>query len=532
MTIQHLTPSSMFGANGLSRWLASARAGLAVCTACLVLALQPGRAHAEALYTKDGAFDVHTVRGLAEKLAKQPYKAPAKVPETLDKLSYDEYRAIRFRPDRAVWANQDLPYRMQMFLSGFYYKEPVEIAVVQGGQARHLRYQPSMFTVEPPAQVTLPEQDVGFSGLRLHTQLNEPNIWDELLVFQGASYFRSLGKNQGWGLSARGLTLRTGAAEGEEFPMFRAFWVEQPRSQTNLITVHALLDSPSVTGAYQFIVRPGDETVMDVRATLFPRTELKDVGLAPGTSMFYFAANDRLGVDDFRPQVHDSDGLLMINGRNERLWRPLANPSKLQISAFVDSSPIGFGLMQRDRNFANYQDLEAHYERRPSLWVEPQGDWGDGEVVLVEIPTESEVHDNIVAFWRPGQPLPAGKPYEFSYRLSWGVGPRTKFGEVRVDATRVGRAEVASPTPRRLFVIDYAVPRDGSPLPDELPKAELSASVGETSNVNVRRHPLIDGYRVSFELDPKNEQLVELRLSLEMPDKRAAETWVYRWTPE
>ncbi|KKW69207.1 glucan biosynthesis protein D [Lampropedia cohaerens] len=487
--------------------------------------------HAEAQFTVDGPFTADTVENLARELAAKPYSAPAPVPESLDKLTYDQYRAIRYRPERAIWADQPLPYRMQMFVSGFYYKEPVEIATVADGRAKHVRYAPDLFSVEPPAQVSLPAEDIGFSGLRLHNQLNRSGVWDELLVFQGASYFRALGRNQVYGMSARGLAIGTGSPAGEEFPLFRAFWVERPRAQTDLIKVHALLDSPSVAGAYTFIVRPGDNTVMDVQATLFPRVKITEVGLAPGTSMYFFGANDRIGVDDFRPSVHDSDGLLMINGRGERLWRPLANPQNLQISAFMDESPWGFGLMQRNRHYHNYQDLEAHYERRPSLWVEPQGDWGSGSVVLVEIPTQSEIHDNIVAFWRPSEPLAAGQTYRFAYRLNWGTGPQTRPGELHVAATRVGRASISEPTPRRLFVIDYEVPIEGTALPDELPTAQVSASVGTISNVVVRRNPQTHAYRVSFELDPASEKLIELRVDLNVADGRPAESWVYRWTP-
>ncbi len=240
-----------------------------------------------------------------------------------------------------------------------------------------------------------------FSGFRLRAPLNRAEHFDEFVVFQGASYFRAVAKGQEYGLSARGLALKTGDARGEEFPFFRTFWIERPRPEANTVVVHALLDSDSTTGAYRFTIRPGDPTVMDVEMTLYPRVELTHVGLAPLTSMFFFGPNDRVGIDDFRPAVHDSDGLAIWNGRGEWLWRPLINPETLQVSAFVDDNPRGFGLLQRHRAFADYQDLEAHYERRPSLWVETIGEWGSGAVQLVEIPSKSEYHDNVVAFWRP-----------------------------------------------------------------------------------------------------------------------------------
>ncbi|WP_229680701.1 glucan biosynthesis protein [Marinobacterium zhoushanense] len=489
------------------------------------------QAAAAVQFAKTGEFSRDTVQNIARELAKRPFKTvPTPVPESIKNLTYDQYRAIRYRPEKAIWAEDAVPYRMQMFHRGFYYSEPVEIALVEGDQATHLAYDPEQFTLDNRFEFNLPLEDIGYAGLRLHTPLNKPSVWDELVVFQGASYFRSLGRDQVYGLSARGLALKTGAAEGEEFPVFKAFWVEKPSNLANSVVVHALLDSKSVTGAYRFTIRPGVNTVMDVQATLFPRVNLTKVGLAPGTSMYYFSLNGREQIDDFRPEVHDSDGLLMVNGRGERLWRPLANPASLQISAFLDTSPIGFGLIQRNRNYAQYQDLEAHYEKRPTLWVEPLGDWGRGAVVLTEIPTNAEIHDNIVAFWQPAEPIAAGSQYSYSYRLTWGVEPRLQPGEVRVQATRSGRADVASATPRRLFVVDYNIPVPSDDKPSMLPTARLFSSAGTTRNLVVRENPVNNGYRVSFEFDPQEETLSELRLELHFDDQRPAETWLYRWT--
>lgn len=498
----------------------------------LLFCMLPMAASADAQFAKTGDFNRDLVTSIARELAESSFDPLPEAPEYLNELDYDEYRAIRFRPDKALWADSNRPYRMQLFHPGLYFNNPVEIAVVEGNKATHLSYSPELFTVEPPASIQLPQEDIGFAGLRLHTPLNKPDIWDELVVFQGASYFRSVGRNQKYGLSARGLAVKTGAPEGEEFPVFRAFWVEKPSDKANAVVIHALLDSESLTGAYRFTVRPGEQTSMDVEATLFPRTELSNVGFAPGTSMYYFSQSNRLGIDDFRPQVHDSDGLLMVNGRGERIWRPLANPTELQISAFMDTSPIGFGLMQRDRDFAHYQDLEAHYEKRPSLWVEPVGDWGEGEVVLTEIPTNSEIHDNIVAFWKPAAPLQPQQPFSFAYRLSWGTGPQATPDTLRVVSTRQGRADIAEPTPERLFVIDYAPADQNTPLPEQLPEAILNASAGSTSNLVVSKNPETHGYRVSFELDPQDAELSELSLNLKFADQRPVESWVYRWTVE
>ncbi|MFG5067838.1 glucan biosynthesis protein G [Vibrio cholerae] len=479
-------------------------------------------------FAKTGSFENDTVVRQARQLSKKPYVAlKDPLPESLAKISYDEYRDIRFKPDSAVWKSDGLPYQMQLFHRGFFFQDLIEIALVEGNKATHLSYDPNMFTAGEVLQQNLPTEDIGYSGLRVHYPLNSPSYFDELFVFQGASYFRALGKGNAYGLSARGLAIKTADPTGEEFPIFRAFWVEKPNYDTNLIVVHALLDSPSVSGAYRFSIRPGENTRMDVEAVLFPRVELSKVGLAPATSMFMHSPNGREKTDDFRPSVHDSDGLLMINGRGERLWRPLANPSTLQVSAFMDNSPQGFGLMQRERDYANYQDLEAHYEKRPSLWVEPVGNWGPGAVVLTEIPTQSEIHDNIVAFWKPAQPLAAGSEYRFSYHLNWGAQPEKNPQAITVSRTASGRADIAKPTPKRLFVIDYQVQ---GVKPAQMPEPKVRSNAGVISNVVLRDNPANNGYRLSFEFDPTEVTLAELRAELILKEARPVETWLYRWT--
>ncbi len=479
-------------------------------------------------FAKTARFAPDTVVNIARRLAQKPYVAlKDPLPPTLANISYDEYRDIRFKPEASIWKADGLPYQMQLFHRGFYFQDLIEVAMVEGQQATHLAYDSGYFSAGNVLSQRLPTEDIGYSGLRIHYPLNSSAYFDELMVFQGASYFRALGKGNAYGLSARGLALNTAEPEGEEFPIFRAFWVERPNSDSNLIVVHALLDSPSVAGAYRFSVRPGDNTHIDVEATLFPRVDLIKVGLAPSTSMFLHSMNGRQNTDDFRPEVHDSDALLMLNGRGERLWRPLANPKQLQVSAFIDNSPQGFGLIQRERSFDAYQDLEAQYERRPSLWVEPVGNWGAGEVVLTEIPTDSEIHDNIVSYWKPKQAIAAGTEFHFTYRIIWGSEPSVEDGTVIVARTASGRADIAKATPRRLFVIDYQVKEGNN---DEIPLASVQSSAGSVTHVVVSRQPKTNGYRLTFEMDPQDAQLIELRAELKFTGQRQAETWLYRWT--
>ncbi len=515
-----------------------ARIAIVLLTAAAVVAgPSPRAARGDTLYVHDGPFGSGTVAELARGLSHAAFAPPkAPLPKALADLDYDHYRDIRSRSSSTIWAGSGNAFQLQVLSRGFVFVDPVELALVAKGRATHIAYSPDFFTTGAVMKTPLPADDVGFSGFRALFPINTRAVFDEIGVFQGASYFRSLGEGQVYGLSARGLASATAEPGGEEFPAFRAFWIEAPTSRgSQTLVVHALLDSPSVSGAYRFEIRPAHGptkvTTMDVEVVLFPRVTLAKVGLAPGTSMFMFSANGRTGADDFRPEVHDSDGLLVFNGRGEHLWRPLQNPAKVEVSVFVDSDTRGFGLLQRDRNPADYQDLEALYERRPSLWIEPRGPWGEGAVVLTEIPSDAEIHDNIVAFWRPKAPIPAGTEYRYAYRASWGDGPPAALELARVVATRSGRADVRGPTPVRRFVIDYLPSaRMSRAARTPLPRPEISASAGEIRDAVVADNPAIGGYRLSFVFDPRRASAAELRAELTFASGARAETWMFRWT--
>ncbi len=469
------------------------------------------------------------VRQLAEKLAAKPFTKPKRdVPESFRKLGYDQYRDIRFRAERAVWHAEKLDYELQLFPLGWLYDIPVDIWIVEGGKGRLLKPETSQFTFGPSLGQVPEGAPFGFSGFRIHGPLNRADYYDEFALFQGASYFRAVGRNEIYGLSARGLAINTARPGGEEFPLFRTFWIEKPGAGAPEIVVHALLDSPSMTGAYRFVIRPGATTVMDVAATLFARKAVPYAGFAPLTSMFLHGPAARRVTGDFRPAVHDSEGLAILNGRGERLWRPLTNPKRLQISSFIDSGPKGFGLAQRDRAFRNFEDLEARYERRPTLWVEPKQDWGPGAVDLVEIPVEEEIHDNIVAFWRPKNPIEPGKPLTLEYRLHWGPNVPAAWSGLHVAKTRVGVPNNNRKSGHALFVVDFEGP--GAKDLTAIPGAELTASAGGLLNKVVQRNPAIEGFRVTFELDPGSAELVELRLQLKNGEQNVSESWLYRWT--
>jgi glucans biosynthesis protein len=456
----------------------------------------------------------------AEALSKQEY-VQATLPPGKERLTYDQYRAIRFQSGASIWARENRTFTVDLFHPGFIYETPVDINLVTNGQARRVFFTNEIFEYGPEAPRVELDPDMGYSGLRVRARINAPDVLDEFLVFQGASYFRAVAQKQLYGLSARGLALRTGRPEGEEFPVFTEFWIERPPVNAEALVLHALLESRSVVGAYSFTVRPGEETVMDVEATLFPRVDIEAFGVAPVTSMFLFDSSTPGRFDDFRPAVHDSDGLEMVNGAGERVWRPLANPRQLQISAFVDRNPRGFGLVQRKRDITDYEDYEARYDLRPSLWVEPRGDWGDGHIELVEIPSAREIHDNIVAYWQPVEPLKAGNRMDTAYRLRWLHEPLDS-SLARVEATRTGKSLNAE---RRDFIIDF---RSDKPVPDDL---EVSVSTSNGMIINPRgRIVTPEGtYRAAFELEAQGDA-AELRLVVLADGKPWSETWLYRWT--
>jgi len=472
------------------------------------------------------AFDRSLVRQLAREAAGKPYKAPdSKLPDNLKNIDYDHYRQIRFLPERALWRGEKLPFEVQFFHRGFFYAPRVDIYEVAGGQATKIPYRLDVFSFgsnQPPP----PDTDLGFAGFRIHAPINRPDYYDEVCVFLGATYFRAVAKGEIYGLSARGLAINTGEAKGEEFPLFKTFWIEKPAANANSIVVHALLDSESTTAAYRFTIRPGDTTVFDVEMAIYPRVALDHAGLAPMTSMFFFGPNDRIDVDDFRPSVHDSNGIAIYNGRGEALWRPLSNPADLQISTFSDLNPRGFGLMQREKNFLEYQDLESNFEKRPSLWAEPIGDWGEGSVQLIEIPTKEEIHDNIAGYWRPKSPLQAKGEHTFTYRLHWGPDTPKATSLARFSRTAVGARGEGT----KIFVLDLIGDRLKSVDPNSI-RGNVTAEKAEIRNVVTQPNPAIGGWRLSFELSIKEKAPVELRASLMQGNDAISEVWVYRWTP-
>ena len=480
----------------------------------------------------DELFDFDVLRFRAKALAFQPYVEPKPVvPEWLQRMSYDEYNEIQFDSRQSWWRAEQLPFQLQFFHPGGLFTRPVRMNEVVNHVARPIEFSPRFFDYRKSRPGRVPA-DLGFAGFRVVTELNQPGKMDELVAFLGASYFRALGKQQHYGLSARGLAVDTAEPTGEEFPRFEEFWVERPAAGAGELTVYALLNSPSMAGAYRFIFMPGETTVVRVRASVYCRRNPTVLGLAPLTSMYAHGENSGWSQTDFRPEVHDSDGLLMENGAGEWIWRPLTNPKGVRVVAFQDNNPKGFGLMQRDREFEHYSDLEAFYHQRPSAWVEPVGNWGPGSVRLVELPTKDEFGDNIVAFWVPAK-LPAiGEPIEFEYKLHWLSDPVRRPPAGYVISTRVagvpGRAEL------KRFVLEFAGPYLNA-QPDD-PAIEAVVTVGEGAKLEneavVVKNRFTGAWRVAFEIRPDSSgHPVELRCFLHKGQHLLTETWSYLWNP-
>lgn len=472
-------------------------------------------------------FDPRTLIERAREMAAEGYVTRPKIPKSWRDLSYDQYRKIWFDARNALWEGTDAPQRVDVFPPGLYFPQAVAMFEVEDGISRPLLFDMDVFDKTDKFPDVELDGTLGYSGLRLRAELHKPDIFEEYAVFQGASYFRGLGAGESYGLSARGLAINTGDPEGEEFPDFIGLWLERPAHGEATIVMHALLDSPSVTGAYTFHITPGEVLRMNVAAHLFARTELKHIGIAPLTSMFLFDDTDRQRFDDFRPAVHDSDGLLIHNGGGESIWRPLANPTTLQISSFVDTNPKGFGLMQRKRNLEDFNDLEAHYHNRPSLWVTPGEGWGKGSVSLVEIPADLEIYDNIVAYWRPADVIPAGAEHQMSYQLDWGANtvPMSDNEPMRVLNTAAG----ARPEGGRVFAIDFG---PGPDLPDDLDSITkvVTSSAGSVTEGILQRNPATGGVRLAFTFMPEDAKLAEFRVQLLLGDTALSELWLYRWT--
>jgi len=479
-------------------------------------------------------FDYAGLKGQARSLASAAYQVSPETLPAMAKLGYDQFQALRFRTDHALWANAGLQFRLQFFHVGRSFTQAVRLYEIADGQAREIVYDTAMFEFDKAGiDPKLMQGHIGFAGFRVQFVTD----WKaDVAAFLGASYFRAVGGDtRQYGLSARGLAVDTAFPRPEEFPRFTSFWFERPAKDSGTLTLYALMDSPSIAGALRFQISPGGTLLMDIDSALYPRKPIERMGVAPLTSMFFYGENDRRNANDWRPEIHDSDGLSMWTGAGEWIWRPLTNPAQLHFSSYLDDNPRGFGLLQRDRDFDHYQDDGVYYDRRPSLWVEPKAGWGKGSVQLVEIPTVDETFDNIVAFWNPIDKPKPGLELLFGYRLFWGTHMPYGSPLAQTIATRTGIGGTVGQKRAYYswhFAVDFAGGELGALAKDAPVEAVISTSRGQTEHVTAHYVEEFHGYRALFDVKPDDgTDPIDLRLYLRVAGRALTETWIYLWTP-
>jgi periplasmic glucans biosynthesis protein len=516
---------------------------LYVSAACLA----PGAHAADSAPTAPATdFDFATLERTAQSLAQAVFVPDRGVPgEHLERMyTYEQYRDINHDIKRSLWRGEGLPFHLQLFHRGYLSNDRVLINVLEKGKAQRLPFSVDLFDYGKSQVPKDLSPDTGFAGFRLLYPVLQDGVYDEFVAFLGASYFRAQGlgepheavrryRERGlhqYGVSGRGLALDSGLAKAEEFPVFREFWIEKPRPDSTSLTVFALLDGPSATGAYQFVIHPGIEVSMDVKCRLFMRQGVERLGIAPLTSMFVYGENSERFQDGIRPEVHDSDGLLIHARNGEKVWRPLINPPRTAVSVFKADDVVGFGLMQRDRDYDHYQDVFAHYHLRPSAWIEPVGAWGAGSVYLIELATEGEWHDNIVAFWVPERRTQAGQDWTFAYRLHFSLDHAFDRGSGVTASTHSGRSETGEPIDvKRKFIVEFESDKLRALEPHAPVEADVSSSAGRIGKVVVEKNLFTGTWRLVVYFEPGGgETPIDLRAYLKSGKEALTETWIYQ----
>jgi glucans biosynthesis protein len=471
------------------------------------------------------AFNLDDVSAKAKDLAGQKYEAPrSNLPNEFREMKFADYQKIRFLPEKAEWAKQKTPFKLSFYHQGMHFDTPVKINEITANTVEEIKYDSTRFDFGDLKFDPKATEQLGYAGFRVLYPINKADKQDEIMTMLGASYFRVVGKGHVYGLSARGLAIDTALPSGEEFPRFTEFWIQQPKPTDKHLVIFALLDSPRATGAYRLTLRPGSDTVVDVKARMFLRDKVGKLGIAPLTSMFLFGANQPSKVLNYRRELHDSSGLSIHAGNGEWIWRPLNNPKHLAVSNFSVENPRGFGLLQRGRDFSHYEDLDDRYDKRPSAWIEPKGDWGKGTVDLVEIPTADETNDNIVAFWSPEKQPEPGQPFDFAYRLHWTMdeaslhSPDSSWVEQTLRSTGDVKQSnlIRQPDGSVAYLVDFEGPSLAA-LPEDA-EVRSQVSVGDNAELvenSVRYNPETKGWRLTLRMKIKDpSKSTEMRAAL------------------
>ncbi|MBD8091902.1 glucan biosynthesis protein G [Pseudomonas fluorescens] len=471
------------------------------------------------------AFSLDDVSAKAKELAGQKYEAPrSNLPNEFREMKFADYQKIRFRNEKAEWADQNTPFKLSFYHQGMHFDTPVKINEVTADSVQEIKYDPSRFDFGDVKFDPKATEQLGYAGFRVLYPINKADKQDEIMTMLGASYFRVVGKGQSYGLSARGMAIDTALPSGEEFPRFTEFWIERPKPGEKQLVIFALLDSPRATGAYRLTLRPGTDTIVDVKSQMFLRDKVSKLGIAPLTSMYLFGANQPSKVLNYRRELHDSSGLSIHAGNGEWIWRPLNNPKHLSVSNFAVENPRGFGLLQRGRDFSHYEDLDDNYDKRPSAWIEPEGDWGKGSVDLVEIPTADETNDNIVAFWSPAELPKVGEPLDVSYRLHWTMDEKdlhpADSAWVKQTLRSTGDVKqsnlIRQPDGSVAYLVDFEGPSLKNLPPDAPVRSQVS--VGDNAEIvenSVRYNEHTKGWRLTLRMKIKDAgKPTEMRAAL------------------
>ncbi|AIC17575.1 MULTISPECIES: glucan biosynthesis protein G [Pseudomonas] len=471
------------------------------------------------------AFNLDDVSAKAKDLAGQKYEAPrSNLPNEFREMKFADYQKIRFLPEKAEWAKQKTPFKLSFYHQGMHFDTPVKINEITANTVEEIKYDSTRFDFGDLKFDPKATEQLGYAGFRVLYPINKADKQDEIMTMLGASYFRVIGKGHVYGLSARGLAIDTALPSGEEFPRFTEFWIQQPKPTDKHLVIFALLDSPRATGAYRLTLRPGSDTIVDVKAKMFLRDKVGKLGIAPLTSMFLFGANQPSKVLNYRRELHDSSGLSIHAGNGEWIWRPLNNPKHLAVSNFSVENPRGFGLLQRGRDFSHYEDLDDRYDKRPSAWIEPKGDWGKGTVDLVEIPTADETNDNIVAFWSPEKQPEPGQAFDFAYRLHWTMdeaslhSPDSAWVEQTLRSTGDVKQSnlIRQPDGSVAYLVDFEGPSLAA-LPEDT-EVRSQVSVGDNAELvenSVRYNPETKGWRLTLRMKIKDpSKSTEMRAAL------------------
>jgi glucans biosynthesis protein len=475
------------------------------------------------------AFAAAKVADLARALAAEAHKPPTPSPlDALGSATPEEMAAVRYRPAELIWAADNLAFAIEPLHRSRNFPGEMEIYTVDGGTASRLAYDPARFDFgklkPPPASAQL-----GFTGFRVLHRAGDGKL-KAVASMLNASIVSAVAHNQVWGAISRPLTVRSGEQMAEEAPQIRAVWVEKPRPTATELIAHAVVDAPSLAAAVRFTLRTGEATVIDTECTIFTRKQVDHFGLTPIQATYLSGPLDWPLADDMRPAVYEATGVQMLTGNGEWLWRPITNRARLQISGFVDNDPQGFGLIQRDRSFSAFLDDENEWQRRPSIWIEPIGKWGPGEITLMEIPAASQNNKNIACYWRPKPPLAAGSEGTFAYRQFWSWRPPGRPDGAIVTISRIGRISGDTSEAKIRFLMQF----EGGQLSDPAKAATIVptiwSSAGKVSALRTYRTPRHGSMRVVFDLETGGQPLVELRVVLKHDAVSMSETWLYRWT--